>query len=134
MPFIGHIVLEPIKEAGAFDRGLWRVIEPMIFRSIRHAVVISVPPGFETDLASVPRVLPITYALTGGAAVRAAVVHDYIYHHPAYYNDVRRMLPREVCDDIFDEIMEESGTPGWRKALMWAGVRVGGWVAYGEND
>ena len=128
------MALEPVKEAGAFDRGLWRVVEPLIFRSERHDVVISVAVGFETDLASVPRILPITFALTGGTSIKAAVVHDWIYHHQVYLKGERQMLSRAICDDIFDEIMAAENVPGWRKALMWAGVRAFGWFAYGEED
>lgn len=133
MSFIGRVALEPIEEAGLFSRGRWRTLENLVFRSTRHNLIISVPVGFETDLASVPRWLPITNMLAGGTAIKAAVFHDYLYHHPAYYNDVRRMVPRQICDDVFDEIMEAEHVPGWRKSLMWAGVRVGGWLSYGEN-
>lgn len=133
MPFIGRVVLEPVKEAGTFGGGEWRVIEPLVYKSKRCDAIISVPVGFITDLASVPRILPIINALTGGTAVRAAVVHDYLYHHPAYLDGKRQMLSRDVCDDIFDEIMEEDGVPIWRRALMWVGVRAGGWAIYGEK-
>jgi len=68
MPFFGKVVLEPIEEAGTFDRGKWKVVEPMIYKSARYNVVISVPPGFVTDLASVPRILPLTFALTGATS------------------------------------------------------------------
>ena len=134
MPFVGRVLLEPIKEAGTFDRGRWRVVEPLIFRSERHDVVISVPVGFETDLASVPRYLPIVFALAGATSIKAAVVHDFIYNNQVYLKSERQMLPRSVCDDIFDEIMEAEGVPGWRKSLMWAGVRIGGWSRYGEGE
>ena len=129
--FVGHLALEPVRESGLFARGRWRVREPFLFRSTRYNLLVSIPVGFETDLASVPRWLPITNALAGGAAIKAAVIHDYLYHNPAYYNDVRRMVPREICDDILDEIMKATGVPDWRRALMWAGVRLGGWLCYG---
>lgn len=44
------------------------------------------------------------------------------------------MLPRDVGDDIFDEIMEEDQVPGWRRTLMWAGVRIFGWLSYGKRE
>lgn len=134
MPFVGRVVLEPVKEAGSFDRGRWEVVEPLIFRSLRRNAVISVPVGFSTDLASVPRFLPITYALTGATSVKAAVVHDFLYSgHAVYIDGELGMLPRAAADDIFDEIMEAEGVPGWRKNLMWAGVRIVGWLSYGKR-
>ena len=131
MAFVGRVALEPTKEAGLFDRGLWCTVEPLIYKSARFDVVVSVPVGFKTDLASIPRILPITYALTGGTAIKAALIHDYIYHYPVYHNDKRKRLPRHLCDDIFYQIMCEEGVPKWRRNLMWLGVRVGGWFAYG---
>ena len=133
MPFVGRVALEPVKEAGLFDRGLWRVVEPLVFRSERHKVVISVAVDFETDLASVPRWLPISWMLTGGTNVKGSVVHDWIYKHPVYLNGERKMLPRAICDDILDEIGEEDHVPNWRKALVWTGVRVGGWASYNKD-
>lgn|SRR3990167_4926000 len=134
MPFVGKVVLEPIEEAGTFDRGKWKVVEPMIYKSARYNVVISVPPGFVTDLASVPRILPLTFALTGATSVKAAVVHDWIYSNQVYLDGKRQMLPREVCDDIFEEISQEEQVPGWRRSLMWVVLRATGWTAYGEEE
>ena len=135
MPFIGRVILDHVKEAGLFDRGKWRVVEPLIYRSARHPdVVIAVPVHFETDLASVPRWLPISWMLTGGTNVKGSVVHDFIYKHPIYVGGKRQMLPRDICDDIFYEIGTEDKVPGWRRGVMWAGVRVGGWASYGEKE
>ena len=131
MPFVGEVALGPIKEAGLFDRGRWRTLQPLIYKSLRHHdVVVSIPVGFETDLASVPRWLPITWMLTGGTNIKGSAVHDYIYHHPVYVGGEKKMLPRDNSHDIFDEIGEEDDVPGWRKNLMWAGVRAGGWISY----
>lgn len=126
--------MDLVQEPGWFDRGLWRTVEPVIFKSNRHNVVISIPVGFETDLSSVPRFLPLTWMLTGGTNIWAGVVHDFIYHHPVYAarKGEKEMLPRAVCDDIYDEAGEDQGTPKIRRVLMWAGVRVGGWTAYGD--
>jgi hypothetical protein len=43
--------------------------------------VITVPKGFHTDFASVPR-FPGAYLLAGGKAKWEAVVHDYLCVHP----------------------------------------------------
>jgi len=88
--------------------------------------IISVPKGFVTDFASVPRFLPIMYALCGNKVHEAAVIHDYLY----------RMTDtdRSRCDWIFRDAMEAEKQPAWRRWIMWAGVRVGGWWAREKVD
>lgn len=83
-------------------------------------VAMPVPAGFVTDWSSVPR-LPVIYALFGGRAKKAAVVHDYLYQTGA---------EREYADSVFLAAMREQHLPAWRRALMWAAVRLGGWAFY----
>jgi len=103
------------------DGDAWVLDAPLIFESARHGRIV-VPAHTETDFASVPR-LPLAYLLTGNTAHYAAAVHDYLYS--------RARLPREQADEIFLEAMEACGVPGWRRRLMYAGVRLGGRRRYG---
>lgn len=82
---------------------------------------ITVPAGFVTDFASVPR-LPGAYWIAGGKASKAAVIHDYLYRN--------KICTRKQADDVFYEAMKVSGQAWWRRSLMWAGVRLFGWTAY----
>jgi hypothetical protein len=59
--------------------------------------VIIIPAGYQTDLASVPRI-PGIYWRTGNTAVLPAIVHDYLYEHG--HPD----LTRKAADDVFLEI------------------------------
>lgn len=102
----------------------WRLTEPLIYQSDVLGKTITVPAGFVTDFASVPR-LPVAYLLAGGEANEAAVIHDYLYHS----HDV----PRADADAVLEEAMGVTGQPWWRRKLMWAGVRVFGGTPY-AND
>ena len=42
--------------------------------------LITVPEGYTTNFASVPRI-PIIFDLVGGYGHAAAVLHDYLYEH-----------------------------------------------------
>jgi hypothetical protein len=95
------------------DDGRWILCKPLVYDSDVAKQTITVPAGFQTDLASVPR-LPVVYLLTGDSARSAAVVHDWLYSS------------RKVADAVLREASEVSGVPAWRRWLMWAGVRVGG--------
>ena len=86
---------------------------------LRDGTVITVPRGFETDFASVPRffwrLLP-----PRGKWSFAAAVHDFLY---------RVGLPgitRARADAIFLEVMQRCGVPKGHRWAMYVGVRVGG--------
>ena len=70
--FLTPLKLEELGE----DR--WRLLAPLIYRSdvLPWPALVRVEVGFETDLESVPRWLPVCYAILYGTAHPAAVVHD----------------------------------------------------------
>jgi hypothetical protein len=96
---------------------------PLEYRSSLRAwglALVSVPTGFITDYSSVPRWLPFEYALYGGHAKKAAVLHDWAY--------ATQRHPRQAADALFFEAMRVTGL-GWRAWPMWLGVRLfGGWA------
>ena len=98
-----------------------RLLVPFALR-LDDALLI-VPDGFVTDFASVPRI-PFAYWLTGGKAKKAAVVHDWLYTRGAF--------ARRWCDEAFCAIARATGVSGWRRGLMWLGIRIGGARHYGK--
>ena len=105
----------------------WRLLRALVYQSDRLERVLIVPRGFVTDFASVPR-LPFVFWLAGGKATKAAVVHDFLYRKSG--------VTRADADAVFAEAMKATGQAAWRRGLMWAGLRLGGWVAYknAENE
>lgn len=105
---------------------------------------ISVPKGFIYDGASVPRILwTLTGILPDGLIRAGALLHDYIYHHQGILPAWRLMihtengwqkstleLTRPIADNIFLEAMIKAGVRSTKAHVAWAGVRVGGWVAW----
>ncbi len=96
---------------------------PLIYDSDVLGERITVPTGFTTDFASVPR-LPLAYLLFGGDVGdnAAAVVHDWLYS--------QGKVPRATCDAVFREAMQAEGVAGWRCWPMWFGVRLFGGSHY----
>jgi hypothetical protein len=78
--------------------------------------VISVPAGFRTDFASVPRVFWWLVPPVGRYG-KAAVIHDYLY--------VVKTRSRKEADKIFLEAMEVLDVPKWRRKLIYFAVRFG---------
>jgi hypothetical protein len=93
-----------------------------------YPAVVTVPAGFETDLASVPRIL--WSFIAPWEADEAAIIHDWLYH--------RRRLDRRVADSIFRQALVLCGIGRIHAALMWLGVRLFGaywyWGKGGEED
>jgi hypothetical protein len=106
-----------MEKLGLKDNGKWKLLSSLIYCSDVAKQTIVVPPGFTTDLASVPR-LPIVFLLTGATSDEAAVVHDYLYSC--------HQVPRNVADAVLREASRVTGVPGWRRWMMWAAVRVFG--------
>lgn len=82
---------------------------------------VSVPVGFKTDFASVPRV-PIVFDIMGNRAHAAATIHDYLYATGA--------VSRKTADRVFKEACMASGISKTRSWLMYAAVRMFGWRRY----
>lgn len=84
---------------------------------------VVVHAGFETDLASVPRV-PVVYLLVGSRGHHAAILHDYLYSS--------KLVTRAEADAIYFEALRASGVNYILASMMYAGVRAGGGLHYGR--
>lgn len=105
--------------------GRWVLRRSLAYRSFLLGLV-TVPAGFDTDFASVPRV-PVVFWLTGDTAKEAAVVHDWLYR------------TQKVTRKMADQVLAEAATcgippePHWRRLLLYAGVRAFGWWSWWTN-
>jgi len=108
-------------------------IDDSIFEICDHAFryqsdiakrMFTVPVGFYTDFASVPRI-GIIYAALGDTAHEPAVIHDWLYY--------AALVPRELADKVLLEAMVSIGVPAWRRWPIYWGVRIGGWYAWNDH-
>ena len=91
---------------------------------------LTVPAGFESDGASVPRFFwRIVFPPGEQGAVRADFLHDFIYRtHPEGWT-------REQADELFRELLIDDGVSRFSAALAYYGVRLFGgssWEAGGK--
>ena len=101
--------------------GTWVLDSPLIYHSEIIGGKITVPEGFSTDFASVPRV-PVVYVLYANRGRKPAVVHDYLYRIGK--------ATRAICDAVFREALIADGESLPVAWAMWAGVMVCGFLFY----
>ncbi len=60
------------------DDGLWQVVAPLVWEIGRKGsgLVFTVPAGFTTDLASIPRLARMMFDRGDGRIAKAAILHD----------------------------------------------------------
>lgn len=111
MPFLGDVVVTPILPEGT----RWRLVES--FRYEGRSEMFSVPAGFETDFASVPRIFA-WFLPRYGRYTQAAVLHDYLW-------DLARdgIIDKYDADGILVRALRELRVPFLQRWIMWAGVR-----------
>ena len=100
--------------------GKWCLVQPLTlyhsvtYDKVRVPLLITVPIGFPTDLASIPRIL--TWAFPVNAKHRrAAVVHDFMCENSE--------LPQKIIDDVFYDMMIFLDVSPWKARAMHWGVR-----------
>lgn len=101
----------------------WQLELPMVYESTAGETIV-VPPGFRTDLASIPQIAQAIYPVNDKHD-RAAVVHDYLY--------TIQDRSRAAADLIFLEAMAACAVRWTQRRLMYRAVRLGGWVPWNSN-
>ena len=89
-----------------------------------HYKAVEVPPGFVTDLASIPQAF---WSILPPAArySYAAIIHDYLYW--------TQMLPRDAADQILKICMEELNVDNVKVVAIYNAVKIFGGTAWEEN-
>lgn len=100
----------------------WAILREMTYYAghLGSDEAYTVPYGFVTDFASIPRVF---WTLIGHPAMdyaQAAVLHDYLY--------TVRVTTRQRADGLFLEAMGVLGVPTWKAWVLYAAVRSAGWI------
>ena len=124
--FLGPLISEAVLP------DTWRLEARFAYRTLvtGKPLVITVPKGFENDLASIPRAFTWLFPVNGKHRW-AAVIHDWLYANKGFLGE-RMIFTRLECDQIFLEGMKVMGVPWWKRHSMYRGVRAGGWVRWNK--
>lgn len=117
MPFKSAPILEVRGNGG------WRLVRPLTYDA-GDGRAFTVPAGFITDLASIPRLFHSLIPVNGRHRA-AAILHDWLF--------VEQPMTRAETDALFLRAMEEEGVRWSQRRVMWSAVRLGGWPAWRRN-
>ena len=81
---------------------------------------VTVPAGFVTDYASIPRFLWRIAPPATGRHVWPAVLHDRLYRCP------EEPVTRKFADEVFLDAMIQSRVPLWKRQAIYRAVRMFG--------
>lgn len=109
------------------ESGWLSVSKPFIVIDRKRQVPLVVPPGFMTDLASVPWFLRWLIRHDHPYLREASVVHDYLYTRVAgrFYHYTRRQ-----ADRLLYAGMRSAGAPFAFAAAVYVSVRAFGWLGW----
>ncbi|AUN95393.1 DUF1353 domain-containing protein [Pseudazoarcus pumilus] len=116
--FLGELIIRDGQRSGE-----WVLHAPFVWQTDDERIVV--PEGFRTDLASIPRLFQGLIPVNGRHR-RAAVLHDYLY--------VVQDRSRSAADRLFLTAMESVGVRWSQRWVMYAAVRVGGWLPWLRSD
>ena len=112
------VIMEPV------DKG-WRLLTRLQYYSETLGQEITVPSGYFTDLASVPRLFRWLVPVANAKNRRAAIVHDYLCTATA-----QRLygIDQRMADKIFREALAVCNVHPIGQWVMWTPVRAYQWT------
>lgn len=131
--------MQPVRITDAFEvrelpharegRVCVQLLKPLEYRvgSANSDEIITVPTGFITDFASIPRGLWNVFPPLGPWA-RAAIIHDYLYCS----NGQSGKYSKKQADHIFKEAMKVLSVPAWQREIMYRAVVMFGARGWGK--
>ncbi len=120
MPFLTELRFENIPG----ELGRFRLVKPLMFLYKPTDEIFTVPAGFPTDLASIPKAFQ-NVASKLGKNIKAAILHDYLY--------AKGFTTKKLADKIFLIAMKECGVKFWKRRLMYLAVKWFGGSAWAEH-
>lgn len=119
-----QLPIDPVDFRPFADGRTWIVKQPMIYKIGVSKDSIIIPPGFVTDMASIPPVLQ-SIIQQNGPYLLPAVVHDYLYWQQA--------CTRSESDRIFLLAMIEHDVSNAHRTAIYDAVRAAGQFAWAGN-
>ena len=122
----GCAVKAPMVASPTADGKYWVLKEPLVYQHPETKEEVTIPRGFVTDLASIPRGFWIAFPPCDKYTT-ATVLHDYLYWVQS------DKCNQECADDILLLAMKEAKVDITTSEAIHLGVRIGGESAWEDN-
>jgi hypothetical protein len=105
-----------------------KLLRRLTFRTL-DGWLIEVPAGFETDFASIPRML---WAIIPprGRYNRPAIIHDFLYRYAPVDPLTKKACTQARADAIIKEGCENCDDRVTRRWTIFLGLKIGGWATW----
>lgn len=110
-----------VEKTAVCEPFLWRLTRDLVYQSPTYGTII-VPAKYETDFASVPRLL-VSYTLFGNKFHEAATIHDWLY---STHGIAGREISRQDADEVLRHCILACGYSEAFARSVYLAVRVGG--------
>ena len=107
---------------------LWRIDKDISYIS-DSGYEVTVKEGATTDGASIPKPLKFLFAQLSNPKISVpAAFHDQLYktHGGGTFT-------QKQSDMLFREALQAAGVPYWKATMMYRGLRLAGWIAWGSK-
>ena len=118
MPFLTDLSIKSIRRSSFFT-----LEKPLTYQYLQANTAYTVPVGFKTDFASIPKIFQSIIADSESDIRDAAVIHDWLYS--------TGFVPRLEADRILRAAMLELGASRLKAYVVFLAVRLGGASHYG---
>lgn len=120
--FTSTLITQYDKEASAIlGADYWRVMNSFSYM-LKPGHWVSVPAGYLTDGASVPKIF-WNIIPPWGLYGQAAVVHDILCEYlTIIVNGLPVAISRAQCDEVLNEAMRHLGVPTWKRLMIYYSV------------
>ena len=107
------------------DDGVSWVLEQDFYFTLDNHGLLYAREGFCFDFASIPKILQWFEQPATGKHRYAAFVHDWLCY--------KGFMTRYEADLVFLKFMKLDGVSWWKRNLMFAAVRLGGWLPWSKR-
>jgi len=111
--------------AGGGEKQLYAITRPFSYVSDKLGKTITVPRGYVTDFASIPRAAWAALDPEDPIIAWPSVIHDYLYSCKGTLPDGTTYI-REQADAVLREAMEFCGASLFKRETVYEAVRAGG--------
>jgi hypothetical protein len=117
--FLTDLDTKELDSVNSFGEPEHTLLSPLVYQSDLLKTDLTVPTGFVTDFATIPRI-PLVFDALGDRGDKAATVHDMLYTAP------HGGYTRAQADAVLKEALIAEGVPSWMAWQFYIGVRMFG--------